>query len=278
MLLGARYNNINMKDSLAPRLGFTLLELLAVIAIIGTLAALTLPAISTARKKGALVQCLNNQKQQAIAWHLYCLENTDSIPPIGDGLLTTTNWIAGNMADPNERTNRILMLDGTSSMIGVYIRSPGIMKCASDRSRNCRSYSINYRMNPIRDHLPVRWVDGLHSNYVVYRRFSELRTPDRTYIGIEERNETMNDAFFVVDGSNTGNPDGAGAERPYFMIDTPSAVHGQGASISFGDGHVETHVWREATTLARDAAISRGWTSANDRDVGWLQSAAADRR
>ena len=63
------------------RRGFTLVELLVVIAIIGILVALLLPAIQAAREAARRTQCVNNQKQLALA--LLQLEQTRKRFPAG---------------------------------------------------------------------------------------------------------------------------------------------------------------------------------------------------
>jgi len=67
------------------RAGFTLIEMLVVIAIIGILVQMLMPALQGARKQALQISCVNNKKQMALAYMMY-LEDSNGIGIYNDFL------------------------------------------------------------------------------------------------------------------------------------------------------------------------------------------------
>jgi len=71
---------LKMKRKSSAAYGFTLIELFVVIAVIGILAALLLPAMSRAKASTKRATCLNHQRQIALGVRMYA-DDTDDVGP-----------------------------------------------------------------------------------------------------------------------------------------------------------------------------------------------------
>lgn len=71
---------MNLRKSAYPQCGFTLLELLVVLAVIATLAAVLAPALARGKSRARAGSCANNLRQLGAAFHLYLDDNSDVFP------------------------------------------------------------------------------------------------------------------------------------------------------------------------------------------------------
>ena len=92
------------------RRGFTLLELLAVIATIAILAALLLPILGRAKMKAQRTACSSNLRQLGLAWVMYYNDNAGALVPSSPD--SPDVWVQGDMSISNQAVNLDLIRQG----------------------------------------------------------------------------------------------------------------------------------------------------------------------
>lgn len=124
---------------------FTLLELLIVIAIIGILAGVLLPALAQAKEKAKRTACGNNLKQINLATRLYADDNRESLPVL---------------PNPNPYPNGVgayykQLVKGYLGLSGPAVPDEKVFVCPADRtvctqaSHAFTSYTFNgYEVGP----------------------------------------------------------------------------------------------------------------------------------
>ena len=119
--------------------GFTLVELLAVMAIISILMALLLPAISKARFQARVLECKNNLRQVGIAINMYSSFFNGWMPIDGDaqdpsiaGRLTTDVLWDGKTTFIDGNIGHLAGLGLLTMMSNQFTGDPGILFCPDD--------------------------------------------------------------------------------------------------------------------------------------------------
>ena len=133
-----------MKAKFENRCGFTLVELLVVVAIIAILMSILLPAVSLARGKAREAKCIAQLKNQGIACEMWRNNSVTQTYPDSDiGASTGMPWPnywcqALGMVEPVTRENLILHqagLEGDDYDIGdfnKYVDNMDVFMCPAD--------------------------------------------------------------------------------------------------------------------------------------------------
>jgi len=109
------------KKILNRRGGFTLVELLVVITIIGILTSMLLPAINSARESARTTQCSNNVRNMGIACQMYGNQNKDALPAGSNGGANNTSGMIELLPYLEAANLYAAMRDGTAATVAVPI-------------------------------------------------------------------------------------------------------------------------------------------------------------
>jgi len=261
---------------------FTLIELLVVIGIMALLAAMLLPALARAKDQARRVECISNQRQMIVAWAVYPTDNQEMLALNGGrqgagftpGVTQPYLWVyGGNHGDPQSLTNGDYLVSSKYALFAGYIRAAKIYKCAADRTLwpvggkmvfEQRSYTMNSYIAtpPNQVEIPL----SLNSSYRVYMKSADLA------------GDLPANRFVFADGNPASicTPGHGVNMTSDIFIHYPSALHRGSGILSFADGHVEIHKWRDSRTRkslpsGSSSYISHSDSSAGNPDLRWLR-------
>lgn len=223
--------------------GFTLIEVLVVVAIIALLVSILLPALSRARAQTRSTQCLSNLRQHGYAMHTFAVANKEVVPRGGNH--NTVHWtmvVAKEMSlikrYPSSATNPI-------EVNALRIDQMPIFHCP-DRSISSPPPWLDYVVNAM---APIPKTSGaaeciqvIHTDNPGDSRISTYKRPAEVIYVTEAEHEANNLASF-------GNP-------------SLSNAHQNWTSGNWGSGGIDVmDVWRgahlpEGKNLGREYNIS----------------------
>jgi prepilin-type N-terminal cleavage/methylation domain-containing protein/prepilin-type processing-associated H-X9-DG protein len=249
--------DIRVKSARVPRAvpssGFTLVELLVVVAIIAILAAMLLPSLEKAKEKAQGAMCHSNTRQLTMADLMYAGDNSDQLAgnpagtPNGGWANDVMSWSFQNP----DNTNAAKLLAG---QLGAYVKNPDVYKCPSDKSSapgqrgkpRVRSYSMNGFVGyPKADTSPDK----------SFGKPSDFFNPGGIFIFVDEHPDSISDGSISVLESSAGDggPDNDNDEGALDggQSGLPASYHDRACGISFADGHSELHRWIDGGTVQR---------------------------
>jgi prepilin-type N-terminal cleavage/methylation domain-containing protein/prepilin-type processing-associated H-X9-DG protein len=201
---------------------FTLVELLAVIAIIGILAAIIIPVVGRTRSAARASQCAGNLRQLQLANMAYAADHKGGYVPVLSNTavpVVQTKWY--------ENTEFLAYLDMKKSTNGKFMRCP----LATDTTSSLYlSYGINF--------------EGYAGNYSTPGYVRQVRVQDVVSPGNRMAFDDGLDWQIMNDGSSTYN----GTEE--YLIHAVAYRHDDRANVVYFDGHT--------ARLAREAFVSNG--------------------
>lgn len=192
--------------------GFTLIEILIVLAIIAVLAAILLPVFSSARDRARLATCSANLRQIGLAMQLYVNDNNDAYPDVTFFAvpLDHCTWV-----------DRVIH----------YAKSPAIFECPADEEGEYRpgcTAPSEEEPSPL---------DGSYTINGNLNRLKAMRIPrpSRTVI------------VFDGKGGWTIPMDAPVTDPQELLTHKVYLRHGEGDNCLFADGHVK---WLSLETMA----------------------------
>jgi prepilin-type N-terminal cleavage/methylation domain-containing protein/prepilin-type processing-associated H-X9-DG protein len=289
--------------------GFTVIELVAVLAVLALLTAVLFPAFAGTRQNSQVIACLANQRQLDAAWIMYANDNHDVLVPNrglngangvnynGDPRLqpqlqpggASADWCPGNLQNATDVQPGPYPGGSRYSwwiQVGLlypYINNINHYRCPADHSivprgggaftaPALRTYSMNCYVQPM---------DAPGYNTTLWTPPGGPVTGWNYYTKLSSMTRPGPSKTWVFIEENTYSIDDG-----FFELDpretttwyaSPAVLHGNASVLAFADGHTDTRRWTDSSMISEQPAAPGGNTynwpaDPNSKDLAWFNS------
>jgi prepilin-type N-terminal cleavage/methylation domain-containing protein/prepilin-type processing-associated H-X9-DG protein len=243
------------------RTGFTLVELLVVIAVIALLAAMVVPALGKAKTQAQRTACLNKLRQWGLALNMYADENGGNTPreseTAGSSLM---NWA------------QVVALDGGDVWYNALPREIRLRAAADFLTHKTAFYSRDALFHCPNAGIPstaevdtfVYFSISMNSKLIgsggTTLPVTRIKRPSQTVVFLENR---VNKSESKVDPAQTD----ADLGQPSSFANRFAARHAGRGNLAFADGHAEA--FKGPSVVETHAGPNRGKAILPQAEIIW---------
>jgi prepilin-type N-terminal cleavage/methylation domain-containing protein len=276
---------LNRDSRHTSRRGFSLVELLVLIAILAILAGLLLPALAKAKARAQGVACLTNHKQLMLAWIMYADDHASQLVANHAGPANkgpepgVTNWVAGwlDWTTGPDNIDLKFLTDQKYCLLAPYLgKSAQVFKCPGDSSLSPSQHQAGWNSRVRSVSMNACAGEGVEKTQLVglpriYRKITDLNQPGPSmiWVTLDEHPDSIDDGCFLVNVQRADWPS------------LPAGFHTGACGFGFGDGHAEIKRWSDLSSRAQlirfeDYPQVSGIFTGAASDHTWLKERTCD--
>lgn len=237
---------------------FTLIELLTVIAIIGILAAILIPTVSSVREKARQANCLSNLRNWGTAINTYAAENRGTYWVAKDTSGNVPWCIEGGSMAAGTASNPYFTYFKTERSLGDYFMCPSVNSSDIPSGLHSSARALYLLVVPTYKNVVITdWQKA---------PIQKATQPARTLLMLERHYDAATQTFGAAGAGATLSANDAASMRSSYRL---YKRHNKGINAVMMDGHTVRMAWDDGR-IGYSLVKTPNGTGTSDVDTQWF--------